>query len=118
MTRWHGIGVLLRVGLTLHYRAYFQLFWILTGGLKKTVWIKVVQGYLFTVYDLLAGYFRFPGDNRDSYLDGFFPAQHGPGMAFINKIGGSMLPGSLSGLGPMMWKFWTWRSDRFLVDGR
>ena len=118
MTGWHGIGVLLRVCLTFHYCTYLQLFWLLSGGLKKVVWLKVVQGDLLTVYDLLTGYFRFSGDNRDSYLDGFFPAQHGPGMAFINEIGGPVLPGRLSDFRPMMWKFWTWRSDRFLVDGR
>ena len=118
MTRWHGIGVFLRVCLNLYYRASLQLFWILSGGMKKTVWIEVVQGDLLTAYDLLTGHFHFPGDNRESYLDGCFPAQHGLGMASINKIVGPVLHEHLSGFEPMMWTFWTWRSDRFSVDAR
>lgn len=118
MTRWYEIGVLLRFCLNLYYRAFLQLFWILSGCMKKTVWIEVVQGDLLTAYDLLTGHFHFPGDNCESYLDGCFPAQHGLGMAFINKIVGLVLHGCLSVFGPVMWTFWSWRSDRFSVDAR
>lgn len=88
--------------------------WTETGRSFKVVELGVIPYDSYAATTIPKGHYFMLGDNRDISMDSRLPVEKG-GMGMVPQSALFASPRLVlfSARGDALWKFWTWRSDRF-----